>query len=419
VRRRGALVALASLVAGCAGKQPLPVVAPSPPLHGGPITDLFAAAGLDWLVIARPSELLRAMGAPIARVLPPANLDKLSTHLGFDVRLADSLVVGGYGETTLYAVKVAHDGKNAEARFVERLTGDVVRGSEGSRIRRVSGVVGKTPRAFADLDESVVLFESGPTGPMKAAVAFAQEKLKRAKPALVAEPLASLGKRLEDAPLLAMAPRPPRGGWTRGAHGILPMASAIGVAATPEGDALRVRGAALGAWDEPPTKALESLSATIADLTGAPLGRLLGLDRPRVAPSYGGDRDAIRFEATVDATTLAEGLWAATSAELGELFGKRLRTIGKIVLRGATRVEWGRWVGMVTTTVAQENPHHDHRQQHRRRRLGVRSHRVRPAARSGVRSARPQRDEGRAGSLQARPGHRGALGRHAGSEDVG
>ena len=323
MNRRGALVALSSLVAGCAGKQPLPVVAPSPPLNLGPVTELFAAAGLDWLVIMRPSELLRGLGGPLARVLPPANLDKLANHLGFDVRLADSMVVGGYGDTTLYAVQVAHDGKMAETKFAERLSGDVTRGGEGSRIRRASGLVGKTPRAFADLDETVVLYEVGPTGPIKAAVAFAQGKLKRAKPALVAEPLSSLGKRLEDAPLLAMAPRPPRAGWTRGAHGILPMASAIGVAATPEGDALRVRGAALGAWDEPPTKALESLSATLGDLTSAPLGRLLGLDRPRVPASYGGDRDAIRFEATLDATTLAEGLWAATSAELGELFGKK------------------------------------------------------------------------------------------------
>ena len=325
MKRRGALLALSSLALPACASAPPPLATPlpAPPLHLAPVTDLFAAAGLDWLVMLRPSELARTMAAQIAKVLPAANLDKLAAHLGFDVRLADALVIGGYGETTLYAIQVVHDGRAAEQRFAERLSSDVERATDG-RIRRTSGRIGTVPRAFADLDETVLLYEVGAPGPLKAALAFSQGKLKRAKPALATEPLAELQKRLGDAPVLAMAPRPSRVGWVQGAHGLLSHATSIGGAATPDAEGLRLRGVALGAWDEPPTEALKRLESTVADVARSMLGRLMGLDQPLAVPSFGGDREGIRFEATVDASKLAEGLWAATSAELGELFGKRL-----------------------------------------------------------------------------------------------
>ena len=325
MKRRDALFAFSSLALPACASVPPPLPAPLPPapLHLAPVTDLFASAGLDWLVIVRASEVWRTMSAPIAKVLPPANLDRLATHLGFDVRLADVLVSAGYGETTLHAVQVAHDGRAAEQRFTERISSAVERVADGARIRRAAGLIGTVPRAMADLDETVLLYEIGPQGPLKAAIAFAQGKLKRAKPALAADPLAGLQKRLGDAPILAMAPRPSRVGWARGAHGLLSHATSIGAAATPEGEGLRIRGVALGAWDEPPTEALKRLEATLADVAGSMLGRLMGLDTPIVAPSFGGDREGIRFEAVVDAGKLAEGLWAATSAELSELFGRR------------------------------------------------------------------------------------------------
>ena len=198
------------------------------------------------------------------------------------------------------------------------LTGAATR-SEG-RVVRLSGTIGATPRALADLDEAVIAMELGPRGPLVAAIAFAEQKLKRAKPALAAEPLTTLAARLGDAPMRILAPSPARSGW-QGAHGLLARATAVGVALTPRPDGLLVRGTLLGAFDDPPTEALVRLSKTAVDVAESPLGHLLSLDRPVVPLATGGDRDALRAELVLDPAKVAAGLRAATSAQLTEIFG--------------------------------------------------------------------------------------------------
>ena len=327
MKRRALLAGVgASLFgAGCAPKRPaLPPPLPPAPLHLAPITDLVAAAGLSWMVIARPAELFRtsSLGPSLSLLLPRENLDRLGLHLGFDVRLADSFVIANFGESTLYLVQIPHDGPGVEKRFLERLTGSVEKSGSGTRTVRIAGNLGAERRAMVDFEQTVIAIETGPSGPLRAAIAFSEGKLKKSKPALHADPLEALARRLGDAPLSVLAPAPGRAPWGRGAHGLLANAIAIGATATPAAEGLQVRGVALGAWDEPPTQALHRLTRTIEDVVTSPLGRLTGLSEPIVPVATGGDRDAIRFEATLDAQKVAGGLRAATTATLGEIFGK-------------------------------------------------------------------------------------------------
>jgi len=118
-----------------------------------------------------------------------------------------------------------------------------------------------------------------------------------------------------------MATSPAKQPWTKGAHGLLERATAIGLAATPSPKGLEVRGLLLGSWDDPPTEALRRLEKTLGDVMASPLAGLTGVREPIVPPSVAGDKEGIRFEMVVDPKRLAEGLRAATEAGLGEIFG--------------------------------------------------------------------------------------------------
>jgi hypothetical protein len=316
---------LGAWLPGCGGgKPPLPPPPPPEPLHLDPLSDLVPAAGLEWLVIARPAELFRSLRLPLALLVPPAGVDRLAERTGVDLRLADELVIAGNGRSTLYLVRVAHDQALAEARFRERLTDEPPQVREGSSVVRVSGTAGLARRSFAALGGSALAFETGEPGLLRAAIAFARGRLKRARTALAAEPLGSLARRLGDAPLRLYALNPPRTPWPRGAHGLLERALAAGLVAAPSSDdALKARGALAGLWDDPPSSALGRLEATLLDLGHSPLGRLTGFNEPRAPFSFRGDRDVIEVEAAFDAAKLAEGLHAVTSARLDELFPPR------------------------------------------------------------------------------------------------
>lgn len=323
--RRSLLALLAAWpLSACASAQldPEPPSA-APSLKLDPLVDLLPAGGLDWLLLLQPAELLRehALGKPLATVIPEANVDTLSTYLGFDPRLADQIAVAGYGESTLYALRVAHDPAQVETKFRERITSDFFRNIDGPSVTVLSGTIGSRRRSMADLDASVLLFESGPSRPLKAAIAFAQGKLKRARPALQVEPLATLARRLGPAPALLFAPASEAVPW-RGAHGLLDRAAAVGLAASASPEGLRVRSVLLGAWDEPPTQALARLEHTLDDLAHSSVGRLTGLDAPRAPWSFGGDGEGIHAEGLLDPQKIADGLRAATSAGLRELFAQ-------------------------------------------------------------------------------------------------
>ncbi|HEU4405116.1 MAG TPA: hypothetical protein VFS43_07485 [Polyangiaceae bacterium] len=304
----------------------MPPPPPPEPLHLEPLADLVPSAGLEWLVLARPSELYRSpnLRLPLGLLVPPAGLERLADYTGFDLRLADELALASDGRSTLYLVRVAHDPALVEARFRERLTDEPPGVREGSSVVRVSGSAGEARRSFAALGGSVVAFETGQPGLLRAAIAFARGRLKRARPALSAEPLASLARRLGDAPLRLYAVNPAREPWPKGAHGLLERAIAAGLVAAPSPDgSLRVRGALAGTWDDPPSSALGRLEATLRDVGRSAIGRLTSFGEPLVPFSFRGDRDVIEAEGALDAGKLAGGLHAMTSARLDELFPPR------------------------------------------------------------------------------------------------
>ena len=321
------------LMFGCAPSAPKVASVPEAPagLHLSPLSDLAPAGGLRWIVLARAGELVQpaALGRPLAEILAVERLEALAELLGFDARLADDVVVADYGTSTLFLFRVAHDPEIVERRFRERIPGEIVRVVHEPRIVRVTGAVGRSVRSLVLLDGHVVALEIGGESYARAAVGFAREKLRRAKPALETEPLASLVRGLRehaDPPLLLLAPNPAADPWTKGAHGLLQVTTAVGMAATPKDGALSVELRATGQYGDSLEPVRERLEATVKDLVTSPLGSLTGLREPLSDYAYEVGPERLQVRCTWDALRLAGGLRAATAASLAEIFRKLPRS---------------------------------------------------------------------------------------------
>jgi hypothetical protein len=266
----------------------------------------------------RWGEVFRLLGPQVQLLLPPDGLDALGQYLGFDLRQIEELLVGTYGPTTVYLLRVPHDPIRVERLFRERLTDDQRRSSDGPGVIRMTGRIGSAPRGLATLLPDVLAFEVGPPGLLKAVVAFAQEKLKKARPALAAEPLSGAADRLGDGPIRLFFPSP-EASW-KGAHGLLERATAAAFSLRPSGGNLALRAVLLGAWDEPPTEALRRLSLTVEDVAGSSVGRLTGLNEPVEPYRVEGDGEVLRLTGALSAEKLARGLRDITRAPMDELF---------------------------------------------------------------------------------------------------
>lgn len=319
----GALGALPALAA-CAkppATNPLPPIPPAPPLHLSPLADLIAAAGVDLFGSARFAELLAhpAVRRPFDRLFPPDRVAALHDLVGFDPSKADEGVLALMADTTVYAFAIAHERKAVEDAFRKRVPTEITVTVESPQVTRYTGVIGHTKRGIVDLEEQVVVIDVGGDLYARAAAELAQGKLKRSKPVLAVEPFATLAQRLGDAPFRVLIPNGGKAVWSDGAHGVLPHADAIGLAARPVDAGAAVTLIATGDFgdgDEGPKR----LEATAKDLQASSIGRLMGLDRPRKPFAFSGDRTTLRAEGTVDLDILADGLRAATGATMREIF---------------------------------------------------------------------------------------------------
>ncbi len=321
-----ALLSASAALSACGGGVAPAASAPLPePLALGTAVDLVPAAGLVWLVDGRLRELFSsgALIPAIALVLPASRLDAFAhRHGGIDLRSATELAIAGYPQATLAVARAVLDPARVEGAFAARAVSVEGRAVEGSVVR-TWGTVGSARQQIAILGREAIALEQGRFGPLRAAQYFAQGRHKRARPALLAEPLARAAALLGDAPLRAFAPGPFEGATARGLGGLLAAATAVGGAATPvdrdPGGALAVRFVVTGAWGADAAAAAERLRAAFDVLASDPLGRLMGVDRPLEGPRTSSDSEALRLDVTVDALALGKGLRDATSATVDEV----------------------------------------------------------------------------------------------------
>ncbi len=334
--RREALAIFGAVAAACGAKHPEPPREPArpAPLKLEPLVDLIPTAALAWLVQARPGELASdALLAPaIGAVVPEERFAAFALrHGGVDLRQARELVVAGFPETTLTLARLPVSEALIESAFAARASAVDGRAIEGS-VTRFWGTVGLEREQVAVFGGDAVGLERGHLGPMRASLQFAAGKLRRAVPALRAEPLARAAVLLDGdgpAPIRGFAPGPFEGDWAAGLGGLLRATTAIAGAARPRplatpgeqkpSAALWVTLLLTGAWGDQAGAAADRLGAAFRVLAEDPLGRLLGLDHPLDGPRVSGEADAVRLDVTLDPLAIGRGLRAATSATMREI----------------------------------------------------------------------------------------------------
>jgi hypothetical protein len=332
ISRRDALAALATQAAlvalSCGAPRPAapPPTPEAPPLKLEPLVDLVQAAGLIWLVDARPLDLLAdaSLGAAIAQVLPPDRLDSFAARQGgVDLRRASELVIAGFENVDLALARLAVDPARVEKAFANRALAVEGRAVERG-VTRMWGTVGGDREQVAIFGREGVGLERGHFGPLRVASYFAEGRLKRSPQALRAEPLRTAAERLGEAPLRGFAPGPFEGRWASGLGGLLGAATAVAGSVRPtrtgagEGS-LQLSVVLLGAWGQDAGVAAARLAAAFGVLAEDPLGRLAGLNRPKDGPRVSGDETHVRLEVVLDPTELARGIRDATSAAAADI----------------------------------------------------------------------------------------------------
>jgi hypothetical protein len=313
-----AFALLACAASPSAGPTPPPK--PAPALHQGPLSDFVAAAGLRWMVVGRPAELAndKELSGALSPLLPAQRLDEYAKASGVDLRSLPEGLIAGFDFSTLYLAQTEHTtavAKRLEARLVSGLA---VRQPHPS-VRVVSGIVGRTPETLVTVDGRMFALAVGDPTPARVVEAFARRKLERSPSALDGSALRTLPRTLESAPVRFYAPGPFPDDWARGAHGIVGVAFAVGIAARPlRGGRIELTLAVSGDF-EGTSDGVARLTASWNDLASSSTGRLLGLHRPAVEPVVRDENGVLLLRVGLDLAPMIAGLRAAVIADVWEI----------------------------------------------------------------------------------------------------
>ncbi len=336
MKRRAFLLCGPALLLACGGAAPV-VATPKvreTTLHLSPLTELLQAPGMVWLVDAAPKHLREAgLERAISRIVTGRAFDDFKgRNGGIDLREMDEVMVASYGGVTVSGVRGLLDPGAVERAFTSRASAVDARAIDHApdvaedRIVRVFGMLRGVRTQVCTLGRSAALLEEGTLGPVRAAVAFAQGKLKRTKPALHTRPLDRVAELLGDAPLRFFAPGPFEGEWSKAAGGILAAATAFGARAVMVEGTLMFSfvftGTEATSWDRDAEAVQKRLSAAFDVVSQSDLGKLARADKPKVSATTRIDKDALWLHVGYDPALLAEGIHAALDAEISEILAK-------------------------------------------------------------------------------------------------
>ena len=138
--------------------------------------DYVPAAGLRWLIFAKPARISAdpELSAAAAQVVPAERLAAFSQVTGVDVRQLEAAAIAGYDLGTLYVATLpATDGGVARRRFEERLTAGAIVRHPRPTIYRIAGTRAGLPRVLVAVEDRLLAFATGDLTLGRVAVAYA------------------------------------------------------------------------------------------------------------------------------------------------------------------------------------------------------------------------------------------------------
>ena len=317
--------ALAVLLAGCApsarASRAIAPATPARPLHRGPLSDFVPAAGLRWLVLVRPAQILTApeLGAAVRQIVSTRRLDAFEESSGVDLRSVPEAAVAGFPYATLYLADApSAAAANARARFGERLVAGSVTKRPRPALTRISGVIGQTPETLLTIDEHIIAVAVGDPLQARIVEAYAEERLKNSPAALRGAALSSLPNLFADDPAVLLAPGPFADEWQRAAGGLLQSTVAIAVAARPTAhDKLATTICLAGHWGDSAAEAATRLAAAWTEFAQSSAGRLFALrETAEVTPSS----ELLTLRVELELEPLVRGLRASVLGDVTQIF---------------------------------------------------------------------------------------------------
>lgn len=321
--------ALALALTAACHEPKAPVAKPGPAPKLAPLTGLFPASGLTWLVTVTPHVWFEDARFTHAfhRVIAEDRWRAFTRRHGVDPLLVDEVVFAMYRGAFAAAVRGPLDTGRLEQGFGLRAEKTLGRSIDRTPEQMAGGLTRLWGRARGE-DETLLLFANqgavitrGSEPLHRAMTLFAEGRLKRAKPALEAPPLDVARRRMGGRPFAAYAPGPFAGEWTRGIAGLLAGATAAGIACEPGAETRTATiKCTLHLFGEGWQDASEArLGAWFDTWATEPLGRLCGLHEPTLPVKVSRTVDALLLEVGWDADRLARGLHDAVEASAAEI----------------------------------------------------------------------------------------------------
>jgi hypothetical protein len=311
-------------VTACAAPPPsaAAVRAPAavPALHQGPLTDFISSAGLRWLVVVKPRQLLGEpeLGQAILQIIPSARFEAFAEASGVDLRALPAAAIAGFPYSTLYMAELPSGvAARARARFGERLLAESVGKRRHPRLTRVTGVIGQTPETLLTIDDRLLALSVGDPVQAKIAEAYAEERLKHSPPALRGAALSTLPELASSNAAVLFAPGPFSDEWQRAAGGLLQSTVAVAITAQPTGSGKVATTLYLaGPWQTSADDAARRLSAAWTTFARSSTGQLFELaDVAEVSVSP----ELLRLRVDLELAALVRGLRASVFGDLSQI----------------------------------------------------------------------------------------------------
>ena len=325
---RASVVALLATLAGCGGVRPAPVAAERA-FHLDPLTDLVASPHLAWLVQAKPRSLyaLPALAAALEELVGSARLASFTrAHGGLDPRGLQEIVYARYEAGLGHAPGELWLGRGyiptSAVETAELKAFPYVRqhARDASGLIRIEARADNAPVDVLLFGHQGLAHGTAAAVPAKAARAFAEERLKKVRPALSTGPLTELERALGPAEVRVFGVRPDRA-FAR--DGLFEHFEALGLAVLPSESSgtlvLTLRVVGVGPFAEREKVVEAEVNRRLKRIDGSRVGALLGMTQ---APPWVVRADArtVVAERIVQGAPFLHGLHLATGADTTELF---------------------------------------------------------------------------------------------------